>query len=401
MRIALLAPPYLPVPPPGYGGTELIVYHVAEELVIKGHDVTLFATGDSKTSAKLVSTYTKSIGNSGEIKSKPLLPLLQYIDCFSRASEFDLIHNNAQYYAMFLADLVKTPAVHTIHGSFTEGEVPEEKRTTLRRFKHHHFVSISDNQASALPELNWAGTVYNGIDISKYPYIDRQGDYLLWIGRVTEKKGAAEAIEVAKRSGVKLKMAGVVDPIDKSYWLEKVKPFVDSGEVEFIGEMGPEDKAKLYGGALATLYPISWHEPFGLVMAESMATGTPVIATRWGSVPEVVEDGVTGYVIENQEPRTKNLELMQNQEPRTKNLELMQNQEPRTKNLELMQNQEPRTKNLELQIRERGIERMVAAVKKIGEIKRADCRKRVEEKFTVEKMVEGYEGIYEKVVKVE
>lgn len=343
MKIAILAPPYLPVPPIGYGGTERIVYFLAEGLVKRGHEVTLFASGDSKTSAKLVSVYPKAIGNSGEIKNKPLLPMLHYIDCFSRADDFDLIHNHAQYYAMFLAEMVKTPVVHTIHGSFTMGEVPEEKRQTLRRFKNHNFVSISNNQRQGLPELNWVHTVYNGINLAEYKFYPDAGKYLLWIGRVTEKKGPVEAIEVAKKVNIPLKMAATIDPIDKSFYEEKVKPLIDGTFIQFLGELHGEEKAKLYGEALATLYPISWHEPFGLVMAESMATGTPVLAFNIGSVSELVQDGVTGFVVSD-------------------------------------------------------TSEMIGKVAELSSIKRENCRKRVEENFTIEKMVEGYEKVYQKII---
>jgi len=344
MKIALLAPPYLPVPPVGYGGTERIVHFLAEGLVKKGHKVILFASGDSQTSAKLYSTFAKSLGNSGETKDKPLYPLLSYIDCFSRASDFDIIHNHAQYYAMFLADLVKTPVVHTIHGSFAKGEVPEDKRMTLERFRKHYFVSISFNQREPLPDLNWVETVYNGIDISEYPFSGKKGDYLLWVGRITWKKGPVEAIEVAKRLKMKLKIAAVIDPVDQEFFEKEVAPLVDGKLIEFIGELPEKEKGSVYGNAYCTLYPIHWHEPFGLVMAESLACGTPVVAFNIGSVPEVVLDGKTGYVVED-------------------------------------------------------TRQMVEAVKKIETIDRALCRKVVEEKFTIEKMVEGYEKVYEKILK--
>ncbi len=343
MKIALLAPPYLPVPPVGYGGTERIVHYLAENLVKRGYDVTLFASGDSKTTAKLFSTFPKSLGNSGEIKNKPLYPLLSYIDCFSRASDFDIIHNHAQYYAMFLADLIKTPVVHTIHGSFAKGEVPEDKRMALERFRDHFFVSISFNQRESLPDINWVDTVYNGIDISKYPFSSRKGDYLLWIGRITAKKGPVEAIKVAKSLGMKLKIAAVIDPIDQDFFKKEVLPLIDGKLIEFVGELSEEEKGHIYSRACCTLYPIHWHEPFGLVMVESMACGTPVVAFEMGSVPEIVVDGKTGFIVED-------------------------------------------------------TSQMIEAVKKIDKIDRAVCRKRVEEKFTIDKMVEGYEAVYREVI---
>ncbi len=343
MKIAVLAPPYLPVPPIGYGGVEKVIYCLTEGLAKKGHEVTLFASGDSKTSAILSSTFPQAIGNSGEIKNKPILPLLQYIDCFSRSSEFDLIHNHAEHLAMFLADLVKTPVVHTMHSTLVEEETIPEKRLALQRFKNHNFVSISDSQKEGLPDLNWIGTVYNGVNLADFPFSPAKGDYLLWLGRVTRKKGPLEAIKVAKTLAMKLKMVGVVDPVEKDFFENEVKPLVDGKEIEFIGELDKEKIAEVYSHAYCTLYPISWHEPFGLVMIESMATGTPVVAYNFGSVPEIIKDGKTGFVVKD-------------------------------------------------------ADKMIEAVKKAGQIKRIDCRKRVEDKFSAERMVEGYEKVYKKVI---
>ncbi|MCL4339215.1 glycosyltransferase family 4 protein [Patescibacteria group bacterium] len=345
MKIAILAPPYLPIPPDGYGGVERIVYLLTEGLVKKGHDVTLFAPGDSKTSAKLSATFPKSIGNSGLDKSKSLsavYPLIEYTDCFNRAGEFDLIHNHAEYYAMFLADFVKTPVVHTIHSSLSEGNVKAEKRATLKRFSSHNFVSISDSQRRPLPDINWVGTVYNGVNLEEFEFSPEKGNYLLWMGRITPKKGPVEAIEVSKKTGIPLKIVGVVDPADNTFFAEKIKPQIDGKQIELLGELHGRAQADLYKNALVTLYPISWHEPFGLVMVESMACGTPVVAFDIGSVPEIVENGRNGFAVKS-------------------------------------------------------VEEMVEAVGKIGNIKREDCRKSVEEKFTAERMVEGYEEVYKKV----
>lgn len=344
MKIAILAPPYLPIPPNGYGGVERVVYLLTEGLVKKGHDVTLFAPGDSKVSAKLFSTFPKSIGNSGELKNKPFYPLLQYVDCFKRASEFDIIHNHAEHLAMFLAELVTTPVVHTIHSTLIDGETLPEKRLVWERFKKHHFVSISDNQREGMKDLNYAGTVYNGIDISGYKYIENpRGDYLLWVGRITPKKGPLEAIVASGKAGMKLVMAATIDPIEQKYYEEVIRPKIDGDKVEFVGELHGDSLSTLYGNAYATLVPISWHEPFGLVMVESMACGTPVVAYDIGSAREVVRDGHTGFVVKDQ---------------------------------------------LE----------MVEAVERVRTLKRFDCLKRVEEKFTAERMVSGYEAVYRKIL---
>jgi len=347
MRIALLAPPYLPVPPQGYGGTERIVNLLCEGLVARGHDVTLFATGDSITKAKLVSYYPQALGNSGLKKGDALEPLLQYEDCYNRASEFDIIHSHGQYYSMFGARNLATPVVFTWHGSFYKGEVPEEKRAALRMFSDLPIVSISNNQRRGLPELNFVGTVYNSLDIAEYPYTENPtGDYLLWIGRMSPKKGALEAIWAAKALGIRLEMAAAIDPIDAPYFESEIKPLIDGKQIVFHGELHKKTVLSLYGNAKAVLYPISWHEPFGLVMIESMACGTPVVTYDIGSAAEVVEDGVTGYVVA---PTA-------------------------------------------------GIDAFTAAVKRVRDIDRAACRKRVEKRFVKEVMVEGYEAVYKKLV---
>ncbi|OGG07936.1 hypothetical protein A3D05_00080 [Candidatus Gottesmanbacteria bacterium RIFCSPHIGHO2_02_FULL_40_24] len=347
MKIALLAPPYLSVPPKAYGGTEKIVSLLADGLVERGHDVTLFATGDSQTRAKLVSVFAEELGNSGLAKGSALMPLLHFRECFRRAGEFELIHNHAQYIPMFLAELVKTPVVHTMHGSFYPGEVPEEKRRILETHKKQPFISISDNQRKGLPDLNFIGTVYNGLDVSEYTYVEKpRGDYLLWVGRITEKKGPGLAIEVAKRVKRQLVIAAAIDPVDVPFFEREVKPWIDGKQVNFVGELTHKTLDGLYGNAYCTLFPISWHEPFGLVMIESMICGTPVVAYNMGSVSEVIEDGKTGYVVD---PAS-------------------------------------------------GADGFVHAVYEIDRIQRGDCRARVIEKFSKETMVSGYESVYKKIL---
>ncbi len=347
MKIALLAPPYLSVPPKAYGGTEKIVSLLADGLVENGFDVTLFATGDSQTKAKLVSIFPESLGNSGLAKGSALMPLLHFRQCFKRAAGFDLIHNHAQYLPMFLADFVKTPVVHTMHGSFYPGEVPEEKRKILETFKNHRFVSISDNQKRGLPDLNFVGTVYNGLETKEYTYVEKpKGDYLLWVGRITEKKGPAAAIEVSKNLKMPLVIAAAIDPVDMPYFLKEIKPKIDGKLITFVGELTQETLNHLYGNAVATLFPIAWHEPFGLVMIESMVCGTPVVGYNIGSVPEVIVDGKTGFVVEI----------------------------------------------------EAGVEGLMHAVKKIPQIQRGDCHSRVVELFSKEAMVEGYIEVYKRVL---
>lgn len=349
MRIAILAPPYLSVPPKAYGGTEKIVSLLADGLVDRGHDITLFATGDSQTRAKLSSIFPAELGNSGLAKNSPFLPLLHYEECFRRAEEFDLIHNHAQYLPMFLAEFVKTPVVHTMHGTMYHGEIPEEKRKVLMKFRKQRFISISNNQREGLPDLNYVGTVYNGLDVSEYTYVEKpRGDYLLWIGRITQKKGPLEAIMVAEKLKMSLVIAAAIDPIDMPYFKSQIKPRVDGKKVIFVGEITQKTLDGLYGNALCTLFPISWHEPFGLVMIESMVCGTPVVGFNIGSVPEVIENGKTGLVVDP---------------------------------------------NM-------GLDGLIHAVRETKNIQRGDCRARVISKFSKEKMVEGYEEVYKKILEL-
>lgn len=348
MRIAVVAPPYLPVPPVGYGGTERIISLLTEGLVENGHDVTLFATGDSHTKAKLVSIFPKALGNSGFAKASELLPLLQYRECVLRQDEFDIIHSNAQYLGLFTFEHMRPKVAHTWHGSFYKGEVPEEKRMVLQTFKNSNFISISNNQREAMPTLNFVQTVYNAIDTSDYPFVESPKDsYLLWLGRITEKKGPLEAIKVAKELNMPLVMSGAIDPIDQEYFDSVIKPELNTKLINFYSELKDMGEIrKLYQNAICTLYPISWHEPFGLVMAESMACGTPVVAYKIGSVPEIITDGKTGFVVDPSD----------------------------------------------------GIEGLKSAVKKIAQIKRSDCRKDVEARFSKERMTKDYIEAYKKLL---
>lgn len=347
MKIALLAPPYLSVPPKKYGGTEKIVSLLADGLVDRGHDVTLFASGDSQTRAKLISIFPEELGNSGLKKDDGLMPLIHYTECLRRQKEFDIIHNHAQYLAMFLCEFSQTPVVHTMHGSFYPTEAPEEKRKVLAVFSNHRFVSISNNQRGGMPDLNFVATVYNGIDTAQFNYTEKpRGDYLLWVGRIVAKKGPLPAIETAKKTNTPLVIAAAIDPADRTYFESEIKPHIDGKFISYIGEISHNTSESLYGNAICTLFPITWHEPFGLVMVESMACGTPVVAYNIGSVPEIVVHGKTGFIVEI----------------------------------------------------ESGVEGMAHAVREMGTIKRGDCRSHVIEHFTKEKMVEGYIDVYQRIL---
>lgn len=348
MRIAVVAPPYLPVPPVGYGGTERIISLLTEGLVENGHDVTLFASGDSQTKSKLISIFPKALGNNGFQKSSALLPLLQYRECLMRQDDFDIIHNHTQYLGLFTFEQAKPKVVHTWHGSFYKDETTEEKRLVLEKFKNSNFISISNNQRKAMPKLNFVQTVYNAIDVSEYSFVESPKDsYLLWLGRITEKKGPLEAIKVAKALNMPLVMSGAIDPIDQEYFDSVIKPELNTKLITFYPELKKiEEIKKLYQNALCTLYPISWHEPFGLVMVESMACGTPVIAYNIGSVSEIVTDAKTGFIVDSA---------------------------------------------LE-------VEGLINAVKKIDRIKRLDCRKDVEIRFSKERMTKDYIEVYKKLL---
>ena len=341
----MLAPPYLSVPPKQYGGTERIVSLLTEGLVAKGHDVTLFASGDSITNATLSSIYPTSLGNSGLSKGDDTKPLAHYSACYARASEFDIIHSHGQFLSVPGAADLMTPVVFTWHGSLYPNETTNERRALLQQYKHLRYISISDNQRLGLPELNYVATVYNALDVHTYTYASKATNYLLWVGRVSPKKGALDAILAAKSCDIRLEMAAAIDPIDRPYFEEHIKPHIDGERVIYHGEVGHDALVELYGGAMATLYPISWHEPFGLVMVESMACGTPVIAYNIGSVPEIVRDGSNGFVIDTSA----------------------------------------------------GVEGMVTAIKRISTIDRRACRSDIEKRFHVDRMVEEYEHVYKKL----
>jgi glycosyltransferase involved in cell wall biosynthesis len=303
MRIAQVAPPFESVPPSQYGGTERVVSLVTEELVRRGHEVTLFASGDSVSSARLVPTVDTALWRVGEIRDPLVFWSITLGEVYRRAArgEFDLIHSHLDFLAFPCADLVETPTVTTLHGRL---DLPDLRRL-YARFPHMPVVSISDNQRRPLPEANWAGTVYNAVDIPKLEFNPRGGDYLAFLGRVAPAKGLDRAIQIARKAGFPLKIAARLplnDPAnlearsDWNYYRDVIEPMLDGSDLEFVGEVKDHEKSDLLGSALALLFPIDWPEPFGLVMAEALACGTPVVARRRGSVPEVISDGVTGFI---------------------------------------------------------------------------------------------------------
>jgi glycosyltransferase involved in cell wall biosynthesis len=295
MKIAVLAPVWFPVPPTGYGGIEWVVWLLADGLVDAGHEVTLFAAGDSHTRAKLDFVY--DVAPSEEI-GRAFPDLRHVLHCYGQQDKFDLINDHTGIMAAAMGGALRTPVAHTVHGPLDgyPGELYEHIGTVAPNVG---LISISDNQRSEKRHLNWVGNCYNALDLDLYPFHPDRGDYLLFLGRMAFDKGAHRAVATALETGLPLKLAGKMrEPLEIEFFDEHVRPFLSS-EIEYLGEVTHGEKVTLLQGARATLFPISWPEPFGLVMIESMACGTPVIATRWGAVPEVVEPGRSGVIVDD------------------------------------------------------------------------------------------------------
>jgi len=295
LRIAVLAPVWFAVPPTGYGGIEWIVSLLADGLVEAGHDVTLFASGDSRTKAKLESVF--DIAPSlliGQAETE----LRHALACLSRAEDFDIVNDHSGPPAAAVAGALDTPVVHTLHGPL-DGVAGGLYEQIARVAPNVGLISISLNQRKPKPDLPWLANVPNALDLSLYPCKPHRGDYLLFLGRMSADKGAHRAIAVAMETGLPLKLAGKRnEPSEHDYFAEYVEPHLVDG-IEYLGEVTHGQKVELLQNARATLFPIEWEEPFGLVMIESMACGTPVIATRRGAVPEVIEHGRGGIVVED------------------------------------------------------------------------------------------------------
>ncbi len=340
MRIAQVAPLWESVPPPAYGGIELVVSLLTDELVRRGHDVTLFASGDSVTAAKLTSIHPRALRLDAAVKEYDIYAALQLSHVFQRAGEFDVIHSHMGCSALPYSKLVKVPTVHTLHGIFTL-----DNAKLFQHAKEQPYISISEAQVDSHLGLNCVATVYNAIDVHRHRFFPTADEppYLAFLGRMSAEKGPHHAIAIAKQTGIPLKMAGKVDPVDEEFFEREVKPHIDGHHIQFLGEANHIQKNELMGRAIATLFPITWREPFGLVMIESMASGTPVIAMRLGSTPEVIAHGKTGYLCDT-------------------------------------------------------VAECVQAVKDIRKIDRLACRDHVAAHFSVTQMTNGYEAIYRKLV---
>jgi glycosyltransferase involved in cell wall biosynthesis len=340
LRIAQIAPLYEPVPPKLYGGTERVVSYITEELVRRGHDVTLFAAGDSQTKARLAPGCERALRLLGKPELGASLQLGMLADIFTEARRrFDIIHSHIDYWSFPFARLSQTPTISTMHGRLDI----EDLHAVYRSFPEAALVSISDNQRDPLPGMNWAATIHHGLPPELLQFNPQRGKYLAFIGRISPEKRPDLAIEVALRSGVPIKIAAKVDVVDREYFAEVIEPLIKPPLVEYIGEIGDAQKSEFLGGALALMFTIDWPEPFGLAMIEALACGTPVIARPCGSVPEVIRDGVTGFIAKE-------------------------------------------------------VDEMVAAVDKIGSISREGCRREFDERFSVQVMVDKYETVYHRLL---
>ena len=293
LHIAQVAPLYESVPPRLYGGTERIVAYLTDALIAKGHRVTLFASGDSRTRATLVSHLEEAIRLNPAVKDPMAHHIIQMADVMAHAHEFDIIHFHTDYLHFPLSELLHKPHVTTLHGRLDLPDLPY----VYRRFPHQPVISISYAQRKPLPFAHWVGNVYHGLPRDLYRLGKGDGGYVAFIGRISPEKRADLAIEIAAQAGYPIYIAAKIDKADEAYFETSIKHLFDLPHVHYIGEIGDAEKNEFLGKAKALLFPIDWPEPFGIVMIEAMACGTPVIAFNRGSVPEVIDHGVTGYIV--------------------------------------------------------------------------------------------------------
>jgi glycosyltransferase involved in cell wall biosynthesis len=339
MRIAQLAPLAESVPPKHYGGTERIVSYLTEELVRQGHEVTLFASGDSETSARLQPMCSEGLRKANGV-SNPQAPFTMMLEkTFSSADQFDLFHSHLDFLAFPLARRCGTPVLTTLHGRL---DLPELK-PIFAEFLDCPLISISDAPRKPLAWANWQQTIHHGLPEHLYNFHPTSCGYLTFVGRLTPEKRPDHAIEIAKRAGMPLKIAAKVDPVDREYFRTIIEPLMSDPLVEYVGEITDREKNDLIGNAAALLAPFDWPEPFGLVFIEALACGTPILAYRRGSVPEIIDEGKTGFICET-------------------------------------------------------VEQMVEAVPKISTLDRQQCRLVFEQRFTVQRMVQHYLSAYENLI---
>ena len=343
LRIAQIAPLYESVPPKLYGGTERVVAYLSEQLVRRGHQVTLFASGDSTAACSLRPGFAKSLRLSGidlaMEHSGPALHLPMLSQVFDNAQSFDIIHSHVDCWAFPLARLSPAPTVSTMHGRLDLGAL----EPVYSSYRDLPLVSISDSQRAPLPFMNWAGTVHHGLPSELLRLNPNAGDYLAFLGRLAPEKCPDVAIKVARAAGIPLKIAAKVDAKDLDYFATVVRPLLNGPGVEFIGEINERQKQEFLGNALALIFPIDWPEPFGLAMIEAMACGTPIIARPRGSVPELLRDGVTGLIAER-------------------------------------------------------IGDLADAARRARELSRSQCREEFERRFTSDVMAENYEKVYLRLI---
>ncbi len=297
MRIAQVAPLYESVPPRLYGGTERVVSYLTEELVALGHEVTLFASGDAQTAARLVAACPVALWHDPEVR-ETLPHHVRLVELVLReAEQFDVIHFHCDYVHFPALRRQRVPTVTTMHGKIHAHDVAQ----LLREYRDVPLVSISNDQRHPVPDAAWQATVYHGLPRALLTYRDQPDGYIAFLGRMSPEKGVVRAIDIARRCGVPLKIAAKIYPEEERYFEHTIAPLLDASRplVEYVGEVGGSDKQRLLAGARALLFPINWPEPFGLVMIEAMACGTPVIGWRCGSVPEILTDGVTGFIVDS------------------------------------------------------------------------------------------------------
>ena len=342
MRVAQVSPLYESVPPRLYGGTERVVSWLTEELVRRGHEVTLFASGDSLTNAHLVSVCPQALRLDPQSWDYLAHHVRLVEQVLQRKDAFDIVHFHIDYLHFSMSRREDLPQLTTLHGRL---DIPDLV-PLFREFAEMPVVSISDAQRRPLPWINWQGTVHHGMPEDTFRPCSNFGRYLAFLGRISPEKGVDQAIEIAKRAGMPLKIAAKVDSADKSYFESQIKPMLDHKLIEFVGEISDLEKNEFLGNASALLFPINWSEPFGIVLIEAMACGLPVIAYPLGSVPEIIEDGVSGFLVHN-------------------------------------------------------VEEAAAALKNLSAIDRRKCRRAFEERFSVKRMAQEYLTIYDRIIKRE